>query len=283
MNINGKTEIYGLIGYPVKHTFSPAMHNAAFRSLGMNAVYLPLEVKPGDLKSVISCVKSLGVSGLNVTVPHKEKIVRYLDDVDKEASLIKAVNTIVNEGAKLKGFNTDGRGFVKSLKEEFGILPRGKRFFIMGAGGAARAISFSIALEGAGRIILVDAVKSKAVKLANALTRNTSCEAIALKNEKRAMKELILGSDVLINATPCGMKASDRRLLDPNLLHRRLCVYDIIYNPRATMLLRDARNKGARVANGMGMLLNQGVISFNLWTGRRAPVRVMKKALTGII
>lgn len=283
MNINGKTEIYGVIGYPVKHTFSPMMHNAAFRSLGMNAVYLPFEVKPKDLKSAISSMRSLGVRGLNVTVPHKEKIVKYLDYIDKEASLIKAVNTIVNEKGKLKGFNTDGKGFVKSLKEEFGISPQGKRFFIMGAGGAARAISFSIALRGAGRIILVDAVAEKAIKLANTLTRNTSSEVIALKNERRGMRELILDSDVLVNATPCGMKASDRRLLDPNLLHRRLCVYDIIYNPRTTKLLKDARNKGARIANGMGMLLNQGAISFNLWTGRHAPVHVMKKALTPLL
>ncbi len=283
MNINGKTEIYGVIGYPVRHTFSPIMHNAAFKNLGMNAVYLPLEVKPEDLKSVVSSMRSLGVRGFNVTIPHKEDIVKYLDYIDKEASLIKAVNTIVNEKGKLKGFNTDGKGFVKSLKEEFGMSPRGKRFFIMGAGGAARAISFSIALQGAGRVILVDAVAEKAVKLANALTRNTSCEAIALKNERRGMKELILDSDVLINATPCGMKVSDRKLLDPNLLHRGLCVYDVIYNPRTTKLLKDARSKGARIANGMGMLLNQGAISFNLWTGRHAPVHVMKKALAGLV
>lgn len=279
MNINGKTEIYGLIGYPVEHTFSPLMHNAAFKSLGINAVYLPFEVKPEELKSAILCMKSLGVRGLNVTIPHKEKVLKYLDEIDKEASLIKAVNTIVNRNGRLKGFNTDGRGFVSSLKEEFGISPKEKKFFIMGTGGVSRAISFSLALSGARRIVLVDNIEEKAVRLASSLASETSCEAVALKKDKKAMKELILNSDIFINATPCGMKSSDPRVIDPQFLRKGLFVYDIIYNPQVTKLLRDAKNRSARVSNGIGMLLNQGAISFSLWTGKRGPVRVMKRAL----
>jgi shikimate dehydrogenase len=283
MHISGKTEIYGLIGFPVRHTFSPMMHNVAFRTLGIDAVYLPFEVRPADLGAVMQCLKALGVRGLNVTVPYKEKVLRYLSDIDREAGLIGAVNTIVVKDGRLKGFNTDGTGFVQSLKEEFGISPNGKRFFILGAGGASRAISFSLALQGAGRIVLLDEIADKAIKLAASLSRHTAAEAVALKRDHRAMKEMMLNSDVLINATPCGMKVDDPKVIDPDLLHRGLFVYDIIYNPRTTTLLRDARNRGAVTANGIGMLLNQGVLSFSLWTGKKAPIHVMKKALVGVL
>jgi shikimate dehydrogenase len=279
MHITGKTQIYGLIGYPVEHTFSPLMHNAAFESLNINAVYLPFGVKPKDLKSVICCMKSLGVHGINVTIPHKEKVLRYLDELDKEASLIGAVNTIVNKNNRFKGFNTDGMGFVSSLEKEFGILPRGKRFFIIGAGGASRAISFSLAINGARRIVFIDDVEEKAIRLASSLSRKTSCEAIAIRKDKNAICELLLNSEVLINATPCGMKTTDPKVIDPKFLRKDLFVYDIIYNPSMTKLLKDAKNKGARISNGVGMLLNQGAISFSLWTGKKAPLRVMKEAL----
>jgi shikimate dehydrogenase len=279
VNIDGKTRVYGVIGYPIKHTFSPLMHNAAFKSLGMNAVYLAFEIKPKYLKSALSYMKSMGVRGFNATIPHKEKLLKYLDEIDKEASLIKAVNTVAIKNGRLKGFNTDGRGFIGSLKEEFGISPKGKNFFIMGAGGASRAVSFSLALSGANRIVLVDEIRGKAIKLAGSLSRHTSCEAVALKKDKRAMKELIFDSDVFVNATPCGMKPSDPRLIDPALLHKGLFVYDLIYNPRVTKLLKDAGRRGARVSSGIGMLLNQGAISFNIWTGRKPPIRVMRKAL----
>jgi shikimate dehydrogenase len=279
MHIDGKTKIYGLIGYPVKHTLSPAMHNAAFKSLRINAAYMAFEVKPRELKAAISCARSIGICGLNVTIPHKENVLCHLDGVDKEASLIGAVNTIVVKGGRLKGFNTDGRGFVASLKKAFGISPKGRSFFIIGAGGASRAISFSLALGGARRIVLVDEMKNKAIRLASSLAKNTSCEAIALKRDKKVMKEMILNSDVLVNATPCGMEPSDPQVIDPSSLHKGLFVCDIIYNPRVTRLLREARKMGAKTLNGAGMLLNQGAISFELWTGRKAPLGVMKRAI----
>ncbi|MFH0840339.1 MAG: shikimate dehydrogenase [Candidatus Omnitrophota bacterium] len=283
MHINGKTELYGIIGYPAHHTFSPAMHNAAFQSLGINAAYVAFEVKPKDLGSAMQCLKVLGIRGLNVTIPYKEAVLKYIDDVEKEAALIGAVNTIAFKDGKSKGFNTDGKGFVKSLQEEFGILPKDKRFFIIGAGGASRAISFSLALSGAGRIVLVDDVAKKAITLAKAVSRHTSCEAVALKKENKAVKEMVLNSDVLVNATPCGMKASDQKVMDPDFIYKGLLVYDVIYNPRTTTLLRDARNRGAVTANGMGMLLSQGTLAFTIWTGKKAPIHVMKKALGGVI
>ena len=279
MNFGSKTKIYGLIGYPVKHTFSPLMHNALFKKFKMNATYVPFEVRPEELKSKIRYMKCIGISGLNVTIPHKENVVKYLDRVDKEAALIGAVNTIVLKGGKFKGFNTDGRGFIKSLEEEFAISPRRKKFFIMGAGGVSRAISFSLALSGAKRIVLLDDIKTKAIRLAKSLEKNTKGEVIALEKDKKAMKELILDSDVFINATPCGMKKSDSRLINPKFLHKKLFVCDVIYNPPATRLLKDAKKKGARTLNGLSMLINQGAISFNLWTGRKASLDVMRKAI----
>lgn len=283
MRINGSTELYGIIGYPARHTFSPAMHNAAFQSLGINAAYVAFEVKPQDLHSAIQCLKALGVRGLNVTAPHKERVLKYLDEIEKEAELIGAVNTIALKDGRSKGFNTDGKGFVKSLQEEFGISPSGRRFFIIGSGGASKAISFSLALSGAGRIVVVDEITDKAITLAKALSMHTSCEAIALKKENKAIKEMVLNSDVLINATPCGMKVTDPKIIEPDFIYKGLLVYDIIYNPRTTALLREARNRGAVTANGTGMLLNQGALAFTVWTDKKAPIHVMRNALGGIV
>lgn len=279
MKIDGNTKIYGIIGYPVRHTHSPAMHNAAFSALGINAAYLPFEVKPEELMSAVNCIKSLGICGFNITIPHKENVIPYLDEIDREARLIGAVNTVVNRNGRLKGYNTDGRGFINSLKEEFDLTPNGKRFFILGAGGASRAISFSLAFSGARRIVLVDVVSEKAIDLARQLSGETSCEGIALKRDDRAMKEIILNSDVLINATPCGMKPSDPKVINPGFPHKGLLVCDLIYNPSMTRFLIDAKKEGARISNGRPMLLHQGMIAFELWTGRRPPLQVMKKAL----
>ena len=283
MRINGDTKIYGLIGYPVKHTLSPLMHNAAFCALDINAIYVPFEVKPENLRRNLDCMELVGVCGLNVTVPHKEKVLRHLDDIDREAALIGAVNTIVFKGGRLKGHNTDGRGFVSALKEDFGMTPKGRSFFILGAGGASRAISFSLALRGAARIVIMDIFREKAIKLARELTKKTPCESIALKQDRRAMREMLLNTDVLINATPCGLRHGDPGAIETGLLHGGLCVVDLIYNPSTTKLLREAKKKGARVSNGIGMLLRQGAGSFRLWTGKNPPPGVMKKALQKVL
>ena len=279
MKIDSKTEIYGLIGNPVKHTLSPFMHNSAFRKLAINAVYVPFEVKESDLKTAIAGFKRKKIKGLNVTSPHKETVMRYLDRVDKEALLIGAVNTIVYSKGEYVGYNTDGRGFISSLREEFNITPKGKKFFVLGSGGAARAISFSLALRGASRIVLVDAIADKAANLASYITKKTGCESIAVSLNSPGAGSLILDSDVLINATPCGMKKADIIPIDAKFIRKGLFVYDVIYNPPLTDLLKEARKKRAKAANGLGMLLNQGAISFNLWTGKKPPVKIMERAL----
>jgi len=271
--------IYGIIGYPVRHTLSPLMQNAAFRASGIKASYMPFEIRPRDLRYAFLCVKAIGISGLNITIPHKEAAAGYMDDIDGEASMIGAVNTVALTNGRLKGFNTDGAGFVAAFKDKFGVSPKGRKFFIAGAGGAARAISFALALRGARRVLITDKVRKKAARLARSLADETSCEAAAVDRDKKAVRELVLDSDVFINATPCGMKASDEAVIEGEFLREGLFVCDLIYSPSVTRLLRDARKRGSRVMNGMGMLLNQGAASFEIWTGKKAPLEVMRRAL----
>lgn len=273
--ITGKTMILGLFGYPVEHTLSPYMHNAAFKSLGLDYCYLPFKVDPRHLKEAVTGIKALNMRGVNITIPHKETIIPYLDELDTEASLIGAVNTVLHAGERLIGYNTDGRGFVRSLKEEGGIEPRGKKVVILGAGGAARSIAFSLAMEGVDKIFINDTVGDKAIELSSAIRSKTSIEALYVKDLKERIGEV----DILINATPLGMKKEDPPPISPELLSKRLFVYDIIYNPPETPLLKEAKKKGAKTLRGIGMLLYQGALSFKIWTGQDPPIDIMKKAI----
>lgn len=275
MMITGKTKIVGLFGYPVEHTLSPYMHNAAFESLRLDYCYLPFRVRPEDLKTAVNAIKALNMRGMNITIPHKEAIIPLLDELDKEADLIGAVNTVLHEDGRLIGYNTDGKGFIRSLKEEGGIIPKGNRILIIGAGGAARAIAFSLAIEGAEKIFINDIITQKAKELSSAIIAKTSSEAIYIKDLKEGIEKV----NVIINATPLGMKKEDPLPISPELLSQRLFVYDIVYNPPETSLLREARSKGAKALGGLGMLLYQGALSFKIWTGQEPPMDVMKKAI----
>ncbi|MFH1406619.1 MAG: shikimate dehydrogenase [Candidatus Omnitrophota bacterium] len=278
--IDSTTAIYGIIGYPVSHTFSPAMHNAAFAKVGLNCAYLAFCVRPDRLKSSILGMRGLGIAGVNVTVPHKEMVIPLLDELSREAKLVGAVNTIVVEGDRLIGHNTDGRGFVLSLKRDLRIEPKKKSVFIIGAGGAAKAISFQLAIEGARYIYLTDIAKDKAQRLVTLLNKNMpSCHAKLIPNEAREMERTVADADILINATPCGMKKHDPLLLNPKSLHSKLVVCDLIYNPPLTSLLKAARSRKLKIMNGLGMLLYQGAMSFYLWTKKHPPVDIMRRAL----
>ncbi len=275
MMITGKTKIVGLFGYPVEHTLSPYMHNAAFELLGLDYCYIPFNVHPDNLRTAAAAIKILNIGGVNITIPHKEAIIPYLDELDREAELIGAVNTILNKDGKLIGYNTDGKGFVKSLKEKSGIVPKGKSVIIIGAGGAARAIAFSLALEGAEKLLINDIVGEKAKELSCAVSTKTSTEAIYIKDLKEGIGEV----DILINATPLGMRKEDPLPVLPELLSQGLFVYDIVYNPPETSLLKEAKKRGAKTLGGLGMLLHQGMLSFKIWTGKEPPIDVMRKAL----
>jgi len=255
------------------------MHNAAFAHLGIKALYLPMPIKPEDFaRSVNYLLKDHSLSGFNVTIPYKEKIIRFLDSTGHEAGLIGAVNTVSSRGLKYKGDNTDGKGFIKALTRDLGVKPRGRAVFILGAGGAARAVGFSLALEDAGRIVFADAAPAKAEKLVSDMKKSGLACAISSVSLKNAGGE-ISSSDIVVNATPVGLEKKDPSSIDPALLRKEQVICDCIYNPAETKLLEAARKKGLKRMNGMGMLIYQGAESFRIWTGLKAPVDVMRRAV----
>ena len=274
---------YGLIGYPVKHSYSAVMHNAAFEALGIDARYELFEIEPGQLPEKFKGLLEQNVCGFNVTIPHKEKIMDSLDQIDEEAVSIGAVNTIkVSEAKITKGFNTDGAGFITHLRDVVGFNPQGKKISVLGAGGAAKALAIQLAKNRAKSISLFDKDSGKAKNLADKLKKNFSeCEIYMACEANDLLK---LHPELLINATPVGMHKEDRLVFDTELFHSKLVVYDLIYNPAETPLLQEAKRKGcAGVFNGLGMLLYQGVLAFKIWLDIEAPVEVMEKALREVL
>lgn len=274
MNVSGKTKVLGIFGFPVEHTLSPLMHNAAFKTLGLDMCYLPFKVSPDDLPDAVNAIKALNILGVNVTVPHKEKIIPLLDEVDKEALFIGAVNTIVNKDGRLKGYNTDGKGFMKSLSEARISISR-KNVLIVGTGGASRAISYYMS-EKAAKLFLYDIDEKKAKKLVGDLRKirkNVFLFNLQPSTFNPAFDEL----DIIINATPLGLKKEDPLPFNINQLGTGHVVCDLIY--KKTTLFEKASKKGCRTLSGLGMLLWQGVFAFELWTGRKPPVEVMRKAI----
>lgn len=280
MIINGLTKIVGLIGYPIDYTLSPIMHNVAFNELNLNFVYLPFRVKLENLHLATQGLVALNIVGANVTIPHKEEIIKYLHHLSQEADIIGAVNTICVHEGRLIGDNTDGKGFVTSLREEMNIDPAGKKVFILGAGGASRAIAVSLAKLGVKRITLTDKEMIKAERLSSNLRQhfpNIWFDKVGLKDKE--FEEHIKDCDILINATPCGMHENDPLLIKADWLFKNQIVYDLIYTPPQTSLLRLAKEKGCKIQNGISMLVHQGTLSFELWTGKKAPIEVMRKTI----
>ena len=269
IQISGRTKITGLFGYPVEHTLSPAMHNAAFTELGLDYCYVPFLVHPDYLEYAVKAIKALNLSGVNVTVPHKEKVMPFLDEINEEASFIGAVNTIVNSGGKLTGYNTDGRGFMQSLLEG-GTSIEGKDILIIGAGGASKAISYYLS-QKAKTLYLYDIDKYKVEKLVQDLN-NIFNNVYIIENISSIDR-----FHIIINATPLGLKKEDPLPFDTTLLRTEQTVCDVIY--KKTRLLEEASKKGCVTLDGMGMLLWQGVFAFELWTGKKPRVEVMRNAL----
>lgn len=276
MAISGKTRVCAVIGDPIEHTLSPTMHNAAFEHLKLDFVFLAFRVTSDELENAVRGACALGIRGLNVTMPHKNSVVEFLDEADPAVKFLGAANTILNQSGRLKGFNTDGVGALKALKQN-GVNLAGKKVLLLGAGGAAKAIAFSLAKEVDELCILNrDAVKAR--ELASVL-EPFGKKIVGNELSPKQLQQKLQDSDVLINATFVGMTpyASDS-LVKPDWLKPELTVMDIVYNPVETKLLRDARASGAKVINGVEMLLYQGASSFEIWTGCKAPVDVMRKA-----
>ena len=269
MTIDGKTKVYGIIGNPVSHSMSPLMHNAAFRALGENRVYIPLPVT--DLAQGLVGLRGLGICGASVTIPHKEAVMKLLDVIDPVAERIGAVNTInvvhTCDGQELHGSNTDWLGANRALTECMDLA--GRQAVVLGAGGSARAIGFGLIEAGAG-VVLVSRTESRG----RALAEDLGCAWHGLDRLAE------ISGDILVNATSVGMQPeTERTLASREILGGYKVVMDIVYAPLRTRLLEEAEAAGCRVVNGLEMLLYQGVAQFELWTGRAAPVDVMRQTL----
>ena len=277
MNIQTK-RIYGVLGYPVKHSLSPRMQNAAFSHLKINAEYRLFEIRPQDLKGFIEGLSLNGIYGLNVTIPYKQRILDFVR-LDSELLYLRdigAINTIVREGNLLRGFNTDIGGFQRHLEEE-GIDPSAKKIAVLGAGGAARAVVYALARLQAAEISVFDVDTDKAKNLVGFLHKLFPGLKVSYTENSKGLE--INNKDMLINCTPIGMKEEDPLLIEEGSLHSDLFVYDLVYIPAETRLLKAAKRIGAKTLNGLGMLLYQGAYSFSHFTGKDAPVEVMRKAI----
>jgi shikimate dehydrogenase len=267
--IDANTSLFGLIGNPVAHSLSPVMHNQAFAAVGYNAVYLAFRVV--DLDSAIKGIKALNFKGVSVTIPHKVAVMQYLDEVEETAATIGAVNTIVNNNGHLIGYNTDSRGALEALRTKTAI--RGKSVAIIGAGGAARAIGFGLK-AAAGRVTIL-----------NRSRPNGECLAADLQADFLPLNELPPNRyEILINTTPIGMHPeTDASPIPKNDLSKEMVVMDIVYNPLETQFLKDAAARGCQTINGADMFVFQGAYQFELWTGQKAPVEVMRQTALEVL
>lgn len=277
MIITGKTRACGVIGDPINHSLSPIIQNAAFEALDLNFVFLAYKVKTSGLEDAVNGARALNIRGLNVTMPHKTRIIDFLDRIDLSAQIIKSVNTVLNKENLLFGFNTDGVGALRALKEN-GVEPKGRKVLLLGAGGAARAVAYTLAKEADELVVLNRTVKSSH-NLAKLLEKTVGKKVVAGSLSISDIQRNLQDSDILINATSVGMKPKPQESPVPiKLLRRDLSVMDIVYNPIETRLIKDAKSMGAVVIGGIEMLIYQGAASFEIWTGKSAPIQVMKKA-----
>jgi len=272
-DVDGRTRVLGLFGYPVEHSLSPRMHNAALRHVGVNAVYVPFSVRPEDLEHALAGVRTLGLAGVNLTIPHKVAAVNLVDEVVPRAAAVGAINTVMNSDGCLIGDNTDLHGVTAAL-EEAGTTFQGKTVVIAGAGGAARASAFAGAFGGARQIVVLNRTRERAAELVRDLG---DCAALA-----GALSDLPswLGvTDILVNATPIGLHEGDPPMTDLERLKPGSVVCDLAYRRGGTALISRAKELGFATVDGLAILVHQGAGSFTLWTGLDAPVDVMRKAV----
>ena len=285
--ITGHTRFGGLMGSPVAHSLSPAMHNFSFAQLGIDAVYLAFDVGQEKLAQTVQVFRDLNCYGFNLTMPDKKQVMEYLDEISLPARLIGAVNTVVNENGRLVGYNTDGIGYTGSLREN-GFDLKGKEVTLLGAGGAASAAAVQMALDGVKILHIVNRRTRSyeaARNLAERIARETSCRAdLTDMEDEGALRDVIGRSDLLTNATPVGMAPDEESspVTDLSVLRSGLVVSDMVYNPRVTKLMRQAKEAGCRVIGGTNMLLWQGAEAFRLWTGKQMPVDLVKKEVFSV-
>ena len=275
--ISGSTAVYALIGDPVDHSLSPTIQNVAFRSAEINAVYVALHVTRRSLRDAVKGLRASGVKGFNVTAPHKVTVQPYLDMIEPSADAIGSVNTVINENGKLRGYNTDGVGALRAL-EEAGESLDGKSVLIFGAGGASRAIAYTLA-QRASSIRLVNRTVANSKQLALRIRRELHVDAEYASMSDRMLKNFVEQANIVINASSMGMEGVSIPPVAAEWLRHDQCVFDIVYKPLHTRLLQLASLAGAKSLNGLDMLVNQGACAFELWTGKRAPIIEMRRAM----
>jgi shikimate dehydrogenase len=278
----------GVLGSPVEHSLSPAMHNAALEALGSDVRYAKIECPPENLAEAVDFARRANFLGLNLTIPHKFEALKLCTELDDTARQLGAVNTLLFDGSRTAGFNTDGPGLVRAIREVFAFDLHDLRVMILGAGGGAgSAAALQCALEKCPRLVLVNRTEEKARDIALRATRLLATDRLegpedrvtVIPLEDAALREQLTRTDLVINATSLGMKRTDPRLLPPAIITPDLMVYDMVYRPSVTRLLEDAKSAGARTANGLSLLLHQGALSLEIWLNRPAPLDVMRATL----
>lgn len=273
-------KVLGILGDPIGHTLSPLMHHTAAQHHSLEVVYLPFWVKADQLPAALQGIRALGIQGVNITIPHKQAVLPLVDEVRPEARLIGALNTLHNVEGRLIGYNTDGPGFIASLREDAGEEPRGKRVLLLGAGGAARGLTIHLILEGVAELTLANRTPEKAQQLATYVREKLSWATLrCLPWGGRELEELLPQVDILINATSIGMRPGDPPLFNYDLIRPHQLVCDIVYRPLETPLLLGAGQRGARTLDGLGMLIRQGALAFQIWTGLEMPVGLIRQVL----
>ena len=275
MNVLGNTRVLGVFGHPIAHSLSPVMHNAAIRALNIDYIYVPFHVAPENLGDAVRGIRAMEIAGVNVTIPHKEHVIEFLDEVSDYSMQIRSVNTIINVDGHLRGDTTDGPGFLRSAEAAWGEL-NGCRALILGAGGSAKAVAFALAGIGC-EIVIANRTRERAVELASGLGR--VFETGTFRVAEPDGQALIPGVDLVVNTTSVGMHPDvDGIPIAPELLRPGLLVYDLVYNPARTRLVVEAERRGASAVTGLKMLVYQGALSFEMWTGIEAPVAAMERA-----
>ncbi len=279
MRIDGDTRVVGIIGNPLGHTLSPTIHNAAFDYMGLNWCYVPLSVEEGHLPEAIEGIRAFTFAGFNVTMPFKTEVLPLLDEVALFAKSVGAVNTVLMDKNRLIGYNTDGRGFYTSLTRDFNYEVKGRRVLILGAGGAARSVTVSLALAQVSSITIVNRSPERSRQLADIIGGSAPDVLVATLTPDENYDMVVADSDIIINATPLTtFQGSDLRV-PVALLNRNQLVCDLNYSLYQPPLLQEAEARGAQVMDGKGMLLYQAAAAFEIWTGLEAPVEVMRTAL----
>jgi shikimate dehydrogenase len=282
VEISGHTKPFAVLGHPIGHSLSPVMHNASLRSLGMDAIYLAFDVAPDRLIGVLGAMRDMGFGGVNLTVPLKEVAFRGLRDLDETARRMGAVNTVAyEEDGIVRGYNTDGDGFVRAVAEAFEMQLAGKRIFVLGTGGAGRAVAITCAAAGAAEVVMtdVDATRAERVVAEIGALGDTGCAVQSCRGDVSAWGDALREADLVVQATPVGMKPGEPSLVPASAFRAGQCALDLIYMYPDTPFTAAAREGGARAANGLGMLLHQGARAFTIWTGLDPDTGAMRQAL----